>query len=130
MERTRLLWTALLTNCVLTGISGAALLVAATALAAPLGLAGPAWLYGVGGLYLGVAALQALALKLRHRTLAGVLTAADWVYTTASVVVVAVWPQALSFAGKLAVLAVAAAVAVFATLQLVGLRRAAMPARP
>jgi len=124
-EPTRLLRRTLQTNAVFSGISGAGMLLAAGSVARLLGLSSglPIALLGADLLlfaaWVGYEAMQTV-LRVRR---ARVVLALDIAWVVASAMIIALDPFGLSTAGKWAVAAVADAVAVFALLEYLGLRR-------
>ena len=123
---TRLLRNTLTVNAVATAASGAAMALGAVPLAPLVGLPGPWPLFAFG------AALVAFALYVWRvgrepvdLVQARAVFVMDVAYVVASFALVAGWPQLLSPLGRLGVALLADVVAVFALLELVGLRRAA-----
>jgi hypothetical protein len=122
---TRLLRNTLAVNALTTALSGVAFAVAATPLAPRLGLPGPLPLLTFGLVLMAFAAYVWLVRRepvdLAQARLVFLM---DVAYVIASLLLVAVWPRALSSLGRALVILMADAVAVFALLEFVGLRRA------
>lgn len=122
--RSSLLRTTLAVNAISTAASGALFVAAAAPLASLMGV-GPIPLAIVGSFFVAFAALVWMArrepLNL-HQVEA--IFAMDVAYVLASVVLLLAWPGVLSPAGRLITALLADVVAVFAVLELVGLRRA------
>lgn len=128
---TRLLRNTLTVNAVATAASGAAMALGAVPLAPLVGLPGPWPLLAFG------AALVAFALyvwRVRREPVdlvqARAVLVMDVAYVIASFALVGAWPQLLSPLGRLGVALLADVVAVFALLELVGLRRASRGRAP
>jgi hypothetical protein len=122
---TSLLRKTLAVNALATALSGAAFALFAAPLAPRLGLPGPIPLLAFG---LALIAFAAYVWTVRREPLdlaqARLVFAMDVAYVVASLLLVVVWPGALSSLGRALVILMADAVAVFALLELVGLRRA------
>jgi hypothetical protein len=124
--RTDFLGRVLLLNAAYTAVCGLVLLLLATVLALPFGLAQPLPLQVVGGFLLLVAGGMAFAAKMVRRTLAPalLLTVGDAGYVGASLGLALLFPGTLSALGRLSTIGVAASVAMFVVAQAVGLVRA------
>lgn len=120
-----LLRRALLGNAVFSAASAGVMALWAPSLARLLGAVEPAVLYVVAG------ALSLFALDLVHQTRAGHVhplralgaTAGDLLWVAGSGLLLLLWPELLTPEGKAVVAGVAAVVAAFAGLQLLGLAR-------
>lgn len=111
-------------NAIFSGVSGTVLLAGAPLLDGPLGVHG-ALLAVVGVGLVGFAAVLLWLLAAPHRLRAGTrwVIVADLVWVGGAVVLVLVWPDAMSDVGRIALAAVSAVVAGLAFGQTVGLRR-------
>jgi len=115
-------------NAAFSGLAGAALVVGAASLAAVFGLPGPLPLVVFGAMLLAFAwQVWRARVEPMDLRLAAAILAMDVAYVLASVVLLLAWPGVLSPLGRLFVAVAADAVAVFAVLEYVGLRRARRP---
>lgn len=121
----RFLRRTLAANAVFSAASGLAMLAAPGALASWLGLDAP-WIVAVVGAGLLLFVVD-LVRNARREVLdpvrVSVIATADVAWVLGTVVLLVVMPDALSTAGKWAAVAVGDVVAVFAALQIYGLRR-------
>lgn len=125
-DRAGLLRAALRADALATGLAGPVLIAGAPALDDWLGVPA-ALLVVLGVLFVGwLAGLWALAARPHpRRALVRVVIGANLAWVVASVLVIATDALSLTTAGTVVVALLAAAVAVFADLQLLGLRRVA-----
>ena len=124
-SRQQLLRTTLAVNAIATAACGAVFLAAAVPLAPVLGVPGPLPLAACGVLFL---AFAAQVWRVRREPVdlaqATAILALDVLYVIASVVLLLAWPSVLSSYGRILTALLADTVAVFAILELVGIRRA------
>ena len=116
----------LVLNAGFSGLSGALLVVGASWLAPWLGI--PLWLTAGLGVGLVVFAIAvALVARRPRQSLVRLVIAADSAWVVGAIAVILGFPNAMSSAGLWTLGIVTLAVADFATFQMIGLRRSALP---
>lgn len=121
----KLLRDALVANAMFSAVTGSLLLMAGGGVAEFLGVEASWIVRLIGAALLPFAAAVAIASQPQNlaATSAFSISAADFAWVVASVVLLALWPDLLSPAGRVALAVVAAIVAAFGVAQVAGARR-------